>query len=134
MKKVKLNKYDKRFYYKLEILYNKYAPVFVAFMITLDNYFDLQDNFIHSFAYLCVPSILTLGHMYISRSVLQFCHLHKIIVDYILFNVLYRMWQVIPFLPQGTKELWHGIYTATFVLGLLTFLYTYVTDNKETST
>lgn len=88
--RVKLNKYDRRFYYKLEIMYNKYAPAFVAAVITLDNYFDLQNNFIHSFTYLCIPSVLTLGHMYISRSVLKFCRLHRIAVNYVLFNVLFR--------------------------------------------
>lgn len=131
MHKVKLNRYNKKFYYKLEILYNKYAPAFVAFMITLDNYFDLQNNFIHSFTYLCVPSILTLLHMYISRSVLQFCKLHRIIVNYIFFNILSRVYQSIPYLPQYDESVWHGIYTVTFLIGLISFLYNYATDYKR---
>lgn len=129
----KLNKYNKRFYYKLEILYNKYAPAFVAFMITLDNYLDLQNTLIHSFTYLCVPSVLTLFHMYISRSVLKFCVLHRIIVNYILFNVIFRAWQVIPFLPQCERATWHGIYTSTFLIGVLSFIYNYVANNKKAS-
>lgn len=124
---------DRKFYYKLEIIYNKYAPAFVAFMITLDNYFELQNNIIHSFTYLCVPSILTLIHMYISRSVLKFCRLHRILVNYILFNVIYRAWQAIPYLPQFTPSIWKGIYTVTFLIGLITFIYTYVKNNKKTS-
>lgn len=132
--RVKLNTYDKKFYYRLEILYNKFAPGLVAFLITLDNYFDLQNTLIHSFTYLCVPSILTLCHMYISRSVLKFCRLHRVLVNYILFNVLYRMWQEIPFLPQFNSIVWKTVYTLTFILGFLSFMYAYVTSNKNTTT
>lgn len=131
-KRVKLQRLNRQFYYKLEVLYNKYAPAFVAGMITLDNHFDLQNNFIHSFTYLCVPSILTLLHMYISRSVLKFCRLHRILVNYVFLNVTYRVWQSIPYLPQFDMSYWHGIYTITFLIGLISFTYNYVTGYKRT--
>lgn len=130
---MKLNRYDRKFYYRLEILYNKYTPAFVSLVITLDNFLDLKNNYIHSITYLCVPSIMTLLHMYISRSILNFCRLHRILVNYVFINIIYRIWQFTPCLPQWDKSIWHGIYVVTFLVGLTSFIYNYVTNNKRSS-
>lgn len=73
--------------YKIELLYNKYSPFIIALCIFISNicdYFELHWN---SEGYVFVPSLLTSGHMYISRKNFKLCRFHRCFVNYVVFNV-----------------------------------------------
>ena len=63
-----MNYKDKKLYYNLEILYNKYSPFIISALLfiyhTLSFLFPWDLTWIE---YVCLPSVFTSLHMYNSR-------------------------------------------------------------------
>lgn len=79
---------DKKFYYKLELIYVKYSPMLIALGLLLNSilcYFHIY-NLYYVGGYLFGVSLLTIGHMYNSSRVYKFCKYHRMFIHYIVVN------------------------------------------------
>jgi hypothetical protein len=78
---------DKKIYYKIELLYVKYSPMILSAAIFLNSILNYYDIYLDIFNYLFGTSLLTLGHMYNSSKVFQFCKYHRMFIHYIAINI-----------------------------------------------
>ena len=78
-----------KLYYKMEILYNKFSPFVIAYLILIDNMVtNIGFYCCRAEGYLFVPSLFTLVHMYISRKNLLLCRFHRVAVNYCGINTI----------------------------------------------
>lgn len=78
---------DKKIRYKLELIYVKYSPILMSIGLLLNNilaYFDVYIQVVGG--YLFSASLLTIGHLYNSSRVYQFCAYHRMFIHYIVVN------------------------------------------------
>lgn len=80
---------DKKFYYKLELIYVKYSPMIISLGLLLHNILAfLKIPITGMVGYLWGVSLLTVGHMYNSSRVYKFCKYHRMFIHYIVISNL----------------------------------------------
>ena len=80
---------DKKLYYNLEILYNKYSPFIISALLVI--YHILCFLFpwdLTLIEYICLPSVFTSLHMYNSRQTFMLCKVHRCFVNYVIGNTI----------------------------------------------
>lgn len=115
---------DKKFYYKLELIYVKYSPMLIALGLLLNSilcYFHIYTLY-YVGGYLFGVSLLTIGHMYNSSRVYKFCKYHRMFIHYILLNNILNAIDFAFRLPLSSKELFYMNIT---IAGIFLFLILY---------
>ena len=80
---------DKKLYYNLEILYNKYSPFIISALLVI--YHILCFLFpwdLTLIEYICLPSVFTSLHMYNSRQTFMLCKVHRCFVNFVIGNTI----------------------------------------------
>lgn len=116
--------------YKLEIIYNKYSPFIIALCIAISNILDYFGLHLASEGYLFVPSLLTSGHMYISRNNFKLCRFHRCFVNYVVFNVLIYIFRLHFYIFGGEFNLVFDI--VTMLAFGISAVYYYIKDKLNT--
>lgn len=115
---------DKKFYYKLELIYVKYSPMLIALGLLLNSilcYFHIYTLY-YVGGYLFGVSLLTIGHMYNSSRVYKFCKYHRMFIHYIVVNNILNSMDYYLKLPLSSENL---ICLHIFVAGIFLFLILY---------
>ena len=115
---------DKKFYYKLELIYVKYSPMLIALGLLLNSilcYFHIYTLY-YVGGYLFGVSLLTIGHMYNSSRVYKFCKYHRMFIHYIVVNNTLNSIDYYFKLPLSSEGL---VCLHIFIAGIFLFLILY---------
>lgn len=115
---------DKKFYYKLELIYVKYSPMLIALGLLLNSilcYFHIYTLY-YVGGYLFGVSLLTIGHMYNSSIVYKFCKYHRMFIHYIVVNNTLNAIDYYFKLPLSSEGL---VCLHIFIAGIFLFLILY---------
>lgn len=115
---------DKKFYYKLELIYVKYSPMLIALGLLLNSilcYFHIYTLY-YIGGYLFGVSLLTIGHMYNSSKVYKFCKYHRMFIHYIVINNILNAIDYHFRLPLSSECL---VCLHIFIAGIFLFLVLY---------
>ena len=122
---------NKKLYYKLEILYNKWSPFVISILLfiyhILSFLFPIDLSWIE---YLCLPSIFTTLHMYNSRQTFMLCKVHRCFVNYVAANVLVCIIEHYWLPPFMNLPLFIFVIVGTFIAMLLGLIY-YTEEHVE---
>lgn len=115
---------DKKFYYKLELIYVKYSPMLIALGLLLNSvlcYFHIYTLY-YIGGYLFGVSLLTIGHMYNSSRVYKFCKYHRMFIHYIVVNNVLNAVDYFLGVPISSRSL---LYIHFVIAGIFLFLILY---------
>lgn len=115
---------DKKFYYKLELIYVKYSPMLIALGLLLNSilcYFHIYTLY-YIGGYLFGVSLLTIGHMYNSSRVYKFCKYHRMFIHYIVVNNILNAIDYFLGVPVSSRSL---LYIHFVIAGIFLFLILY---------
>lgn len=115
---------DKKFYYKLELIYVKYSPMLIALGLLLNSilcYFHIYTLY-YIGGYLFGVSLLTIGHMYNSSRVYRFCKYHRMFIHYIVINNILNILDCYVGVPISSRNL---LYVHFIIAGIFLFLILY---------
>lgn len=115
---------DKKFYYKLELIYVKYSPMLIALGLLLNSilcYFHIYTLY-YIGGYLFGVSLLTIGHMYNSSRVYKFCKYHRMFIHYIIVNNILNAIDYYIGVPISSRSL---LYVHFVIAGIFLFLILY---------
>ena len=114
---------DKKFYYKLELIYVKYSPMIISLGLLLHNILAFLGIPINGMVgYLWGVSLLTIGHMYNSSRVYKFCKYHRMFIHYILVSNCTYIYDYYFKIPVNNKELF---FLNMAIAGIFLFLILY---------
>ena len=115
---------DKKFYYKLELIYVKCSPMLIALGLLLNSilcYFHIYTLY-YIGGYIFGVSLLTIGHMYNSSRVYKFCKYHRMFIHYIVINNILNSIDYYFKLPLSSEGL---VCLHIFIAGIFLFLILY---------
>lgn len=122
---------NKRLCYKIEILYNKYIPFIISFLLfiyhILRYYLPYDLMWVQ---YLCMPSLLTISHMFNVRFAFGLCKVHRCFVNYTIGNLVVCIIEHYWINPYMNLTLFIFIILGT-LLALSLGIYYYVTEHEK---
>lgn len=123
----------RRWCYDFEILYNKWSPFIIAPLILIYHISQFITPFdVTWLQYLCLPSLMTIIHMYNSRITFKLCKVHKCLVNYVAINSILCIIEHY-FITKELKLIWFILMLFIALCTMIITLYYYEKSNSKTS-
>lgn len=119
--------------YKIELLFLKVIPMIMALIFLLNSILSYFNIDLVIFSYLGGASVLTLGFLYLSSYVFQFCEYHRMFLHYVVVTWIINILDYYIGIPINDLEY---LCLQMVIAGIFLFiiLYLYVKDDKGSTT